>query len=160
MDPWTHLPALLRIEAGRLEDQADCATFCLLQAPMMQVIVTTSDLLLRSHGDMLRSAPTLCQRHSAAATGSLPSNGISSIERHIHISGTALASVLCTKPPSDRIASSRVAASRCWYLGLSSVTGTPLRCRCAVASASNLSPPPPPFLDAASHDAPSATERQ
>ena len=58
--------------------------------------------------------------------------------------------MLCTKPPSDRIASSRVATSSCRYLGLSSVTGTPLRCRCAVASASNLSPPPPPFLDAAS----------
>ena len=52
------------------------------------------------------------------------------------------------KPVEDRIASSVVGASCGWYLGWSSVTGTPVFCRCPVASASNFSPVAAPFFDA------------
>lgn len=57
--------------------------------------------------------------------------------------------MLCTKPVEVRMASSVVAVSCAWYLGWSSVSGTPVFCRCPVASASNFSPVAAPFFDAA-----------
>ena len=55
-------------------------------------------------------------------------------------------SVLSTKPLGDSTARSCVSASSLPNLGESFVTGTLVRCRCAVASASNLSAAAPPFF--------------